>query len=309
MLDNILRLDFSNLQTQLQQLIKRLDFWLLATWVSLIAINVTLVARLADSIDETAIQFLTWAVAILLVLRDRHKLKFDSSPSAIAVGGLLILWVLVKSLLTRRVYDVLFILTPFMATLGVALVASGWRGLKDYWQPLLLSATLGIPVTFLFSAIERFVPVNGFTAQFANAVLWYGGAQVRQEGITILSQFGTVEVARGCAGLPPILMLLRITLMFVLVFPTTRWQRWIMFPSAMAIAFVVNSVRVAVLVIIVAQEEAFKYWHAGDGSQIFSIISVSILLALCNWLTKDNDEDNDDDEYDEYEEDDGLQEV
>ena len=291
MLENILRGDFSNLQNSLQKASSKLEFWLLATWVSLIAINITLVARLADSVDEPAIQILTWAVAILLVVRDRANLKFETTPSAIAVGVLLIIWVLIKSLLTRRIYDVLFILTPVMATIGIALIASGWGGLRQYWQAILLSATLGVPITFLFAAIEKVVPVNVFTAQFAHSVLWYGGTQkLAQQGVTIFSQYGAVEVARGCAGLPPILMLMRITLMFVLVFPVSHFHKWILFPAGMAIAFIVNSVRVALLVIISSQAEAFKYWHAGDGSQIFSVVAVSILLALCNWLTRDDDE-------------------
>ena len=291
MLENILRGDFSNLQNSLQKASSKLEFWLLATWVSLIAINITLVARLADSVDEPAIQILTWAVAILLVVRDRANLKFETTPSAIAVGVLLIIWVLLKSLLTRRIYDVLFILTPVMATIGIALIASGWGGLRQYWQAILLSATLGVPITFLFAAIEKVVPVNVFTAQFAHSVLWYGGTQkLAQQGVTIFSQYGAVEVARGCAGLPPILMLVRITLMFILVFPVSHFHKWILFPAGMAIAFIVNSVRVALLVIISSQAEAFKYWHAGDGSQIFSVVAVSILLALCNWLTRDDDE-------------------
>lgn len=291
MLENILRGDFSNLQNSLQKASSKLEFWLLATWVSLIAINITLVARLADSVDEPAIQILTWAVAILLVVRDRANLKFETTPSAIAVGVLLIIWVLIKSLLTRRIYDVLFILTPVMATIGIALIASGWGGLRQYWQAILLSATLGVPITFLFAAIEKVVPVNVFTAQFAHSVLWYGGTQkLAQQGVTIFSQYGAVEVARGCAGLPPILMLMRITLMFILVFPVSHFHKWILFPAGMAIAFIVNSVRVALLVIISSQAEAFKYWHAGDGSQIFSVVAVSILLALCNWLTRDDDE-------------------
>ena len=290
MLDNILRGDFTNLQSSFQKATGKLEFWLLTTWVSLIAINTTLACRLADSVDDTAMLVLTWAVAILLVIRNRKNFKFESTPSAIAIGVLLIIWVLVKSLLTRRINDILFILTPVMATVGVALVASGWKGLRSYWQPILLAATLGIPVAFLFAAIERVIPVNVFTAQFANSVLWYGGVKVVQQGIAIYSQFGAVEVARGCAGLPPILTLIRITLMFVLVFPVSRWQMWIMFPSAVAIAFIVNSVRVALLVIVSSQAEAFKYWHEGDGSQMFSVISVSALLALCNWLAKDDDE-------------------
>ena len=290
MLENIWRGDFTHLQSDLQKASSKLEFWLLATWVSLIAINLTLVGRLAENIDETAIQILTWTVAILLVIRNRPNLKFESTPSAIAVGSLLIIWVLIKSLLTRRITDILFILTPIMATIGVALIASGWKGLRQYWQPILLAATLGIPTSFLFAAIEKIIPVNVFTAQFANSVLWYGGVKVAQQGIEIFSQYGAVLVARGCAGLPPILMLVRITLMFVLVFPVSRFHMGILFPSAIAIAFIVNSARVALLVIVSLQADSFKYWHTGDGSQIFSVVSVSILLALCNWLTRDDDE-------------------
>ncbi len=290
MLDNILRGDFTHLHSSFQKATGKLEFWLLTTWISLIAINTTLACRLGENIDDTAMLILTWAVAILLVIRHRKNLKFESTPSAIAIGALLIIWVLIKSLFTRRLTDILFILTPLMATVGMALIASGWKGLKSYWQPILLAATLGIPVTFLFSAIERIIPVNVFTAQFANSVLWYGGVKVVQQGTAIYSQFGAVEVARGCAGLPPILMLIRITLMFVLIFPVARSLMWIMFPSAVAIAFIVNSVRVALLVIVSAQTESFKYWHTGDGSQMFSLVSVSALLVLCNWLAKDDDE-------------------
>lgn len=296
MLNNILRGDFTDFRNSLQQTFRKLEFWLLATWVSLIAINVALQCRLGDNLDDTAMVILTWAVAVLLVIRNRHNFKFETTPSAIATGALLITWVLIKSLLTRRVYDILFILTPVMSTVGVALIASGWKGLKQYWQPILLTATLGTPVPFLFSAIEKFIPVNVFTAQFANSVLWYGGLKVVQQGVTILSPYGAVEVARGCAGLPPIFMLLRITLMFVLVFPVSRFNMWIMFPSAVAIAFIVNSLRVSLLVTISNQADLFKYWHDGDGSQIFSVISVSALLAFCNWLTRDDDDEG---EYEE----------
>lgn len=290
-LDRLWQGDFSEMQSSFQKVTQKLEFWLLTTWCSLIAINVTLVVRLAEDVDEIAIQILTWSVAIFLAMRDRRQYKFSTNPTAIATGSLLVIWVLIKSLLTRRTTDILFILTPLMGTVGIALIASGWQGIKQYWRPILLAATLGIPITFLFAAIEKVVPVNVFTAQFANAVLWYGGAKVSQNGITIISQFGAVEVARGCAGLPPILMLLRITLMFVLVFPVRQIHMWIMFFAAAAIAFIINSMRVALLVVISADNSAFKYWHDGDGSQIFSVIAVSLLLWLCNWLSQDDDDD------------------
>jgi cyanoexosortase A len=290
MLNHILRGDFGNLPAEFRKASGKLEFWLFTTWISLIAINVTLVARLADHIDEPAIQILTWAVAVVLVLRNRHKFKFETSPSAIAIGILLVAWVLIKSLLTRKINDILFILTPIASTIGIALIGSGWKGLKQYWQPVLLAATLGIPIPFLFAALEKIIPVNAYTAQFANSILWYGGAKVAQQDVIIASEYGSVLVGRGCAGLPPILMLLRITLMFVLVFPVTKLHILIMFVSAVAIAFIVNSFRVALLVIISKQAENFNYWHEGDGSQIFSVVAVSIFLWLSNWLTQDDDQ-------------------
>ena len=92
MLDHILRGDFSNFQSDLAKATSKIEFWLFATWISLISINLTLVGRLAEHIDETAIQTLTWAVAALWVIRNRHKFKFETTPSAIAVGALLSSW-------------------------------------------------------------------------------------------------------------------------------------------------------------------------------------------------------------------------
>ncbi|MDX2256843.1 MAG: cyanoexosortase A [Pseudanabaenaceae cyanobacterium bins.39] len=289
-LDRLFSLDFAGFRVQLLQTVYKLEFWLLTTWACLIAINLSLVGRLAESPDDLAIQSLTWVVAVFLAIRQFNRQHLSSSVGAIATGTILVVWALIKSLLTQRISDILFIMTPLSATLGIILIGAGWRGGKIFWQPIVLAATLGIPVTFLFTGIEKFIPVNVLTAQFANSVLWYSGAKVVQNGITIVSQFGSVEVARGCAGLPPILMLLRITLMFVFVFPVKRIHMWIMFLSAVAIAFVVNALRVTLLVIIASQpNEVFKYWHDGDGSQIFSVIAVSILLWLCNWLSQDDD--------------------
>jgi exosortase/archaeosortase family protein len=48
-------------------------------------------------------------------------------------------------------------------------------------------------------------------------------------------------------------------------------------------AFVVNAARVALLAVLVSlsQPEAFKYWHEGSGSVIFSMIAVFIFGLFC----------------------------
>jgi cyanoexosortase A len=255
--------------------------------------HTTLVWRLSNDWDETGIHVLTWAVVFLLLWRQRLHLpsweQIQADLAAWLPGLLLLLWTLFKCFTVRRYEDVLFIQVPLAAVLGGLLTQVGWRGMMSFWPAIALIATLGVPIPLLSSAIERVIPVNLFTAQFANSVLYYGGQRVVQEGLFITSPEGRVLVGRGCAGLPPIFLLLRLTLMYVLTFPVARWLGWSLGGVAIAVAFVVNSIRVAVLVLVVREDAAFDYWHDGDGSQIFSAISVALFFACCHWLTRDDD--------------------
>jgi cyanoexosortase A len=267
---------------------KQLEFWGFGTLVSLIAVNTTLVWRLSQDLDELTIQILSWGVVLLLLYRQKGKLNLDSSLSATTLGFALVVWTLFKSAIAKRYGDILFLAVPFLSVLGLGLIASGFKGLKQYWQALLIVALLGFPIQFVFAgidAIEKIIPINLFTAQFANSVLWYLGFNVTQTGIYITSPDGIVRVGQGCAGLPQIFLLLRITVMFVLIFKATRRHLFIILPVAVAIAFVVNSIRVGILALIVANQDSFNYWHEGDGSQIFSVIAVFCLLGFCNFLT------------------------
>jgi exosortase/archaeosortase family protein len=52
---------------------------------------------------------------------------------------------------------------------------------------------------------------------------------------------------------------------------------------AVLIGFIVNAARVALMAVLVSlsQPEAFKYWHEGNGSVIFSMIAVFIFGLFC----------------------------
>ena len=264
---------------------QRLDVWLGILLSCLIGINTTLVWRLSQNNDEIAIQTLSWVVVGLLVWRKRHQIKFASSQSALITGTVCLSWVFLKSATVSRYEDVLFILTPLLSLVGVVLIASGFQGLKLFWAELLLTATLGVPIPFVSEGLERIVPINMLTAKFANMVLWYSGLPVQQDGVFIAVKGGVgVMVARGCAGLPPIFLLWRITLMFVLVFPEMWRSLKLLLPVATAIAFMSNSVRVALLVLVASNQTAFDYWHDGEGSQWFAVVMVLIFLLFCNWL-------------------------
>jgi exosortase/archaeosortase family protein len=49
------------------------------------------------------------------------------------------------------------------------------------------------------------------------------------------------------------------------------------------LGFIVNGIRVALMAILVASsnKSAFTYWHGGDGSLIFAIISMVLFGIFC----------------------------
>lgn len=57
---------------------------------------------------------------------------------------------------------------------------------------------------------------------------------------------------------------------------------------AIAIAFTVNGFRVALMAILANAQDrvGLDYWHVGDGSLIFSMISVGLFGLFCYFLLR-----------------------
>jgi exosortase/archaeosortase family protein len=75
------------------------------------------------------------------------------------------------------------------------------------------------------------------------------------------------------------------------MFPVPRIQQLIVPVVAVVIAFITNSVRVAIMVLLAveANEDGFLYWHEQEGSLIFSLISVALLGLFCFFLIRQNE--------------------
>ncbi|NEP49713.1 MAG: hypothetical protein F6K65_13220 [Moorea sp. SIO3C2] len=77
-----------------------------------------------------------------------------------------------------------------MSVFGLALLASGFRGLKQYWQELLILFTLGVPKLLL-----PYLPnINPITAKFSAFVLWYSGANFVLQNSYIILPKGRIAI-------------------------------------------------------------------------------------------------------------------
>lgn len=267
----------------------RQEYLLLMIGVGLIVIHLTLVSRANDD-SLLASSFLYWLAIGSLIGSKRESLlfriEFVSSLLALCLVGV----VLLKSAFMAG-YDPFLRIAPLASALGLALLASGFKGLRQYWQMLLALCFLAPPPTVL----TQIVNLSPVTAKFSAALLWYSGFDVVRQGTFILLPKGGIEVIAGCSGVENMVHLLGLSVLFLLLFEIRRADRVWVPTVALILAFVVNSVRVALMAYLVAaySDDVFEYWHKGEGSLLFSIVTVALFGAFCWFLVgRANDEDD-----------------
>jgi cyanoexosortase A len=272
----------------------RLDhpqFWLLTIGSGLIAIHLTLVWR-AENTNLLGTSFLSWAAVCLIIWEKRGDLSLESGILSSFLGLALIWIALIKSASMNSFGGFLYAL-PFIFALGLALIASDFKGLKQYTGELITLFFINIPKLLPEWMISK---ITLLTAKSSAFILWYTGFDVTLSGINIYLPNGSVEVLSGCSGIELISQMLGLAILFLLIFPQS-WQQKILVPIVAAtVGFVMNAGRVALMTVIVAKDNlnAFDYWHSGDGSLLFSIISVLIFGLFCWFLIGHNESKNQD---------------
>ena len=255
-----------------------LNFWLLGLAVGLIALHLNLTLQ-ANQIELLSTSMVFWAAVASLTWEKREKISTESGIFSSFFGATLIVCVLLKSASISS-YDLFLRLFPFLSAFGLALLVSGAKELKQYWQELVLLAFITIPPGLLL----RFFDLTSLTANFAAFLLSRLGFAVTLKNLSLSLPTGRVEVGFGCSGANGMLQLLGLALLFIFMFPeTNRKQKYFLPFLSIFIAFVVNGIRVALLALLVAYSriDAFHYWHAGTGSQLFPLIGVFIFGLVC----------------------------
>jgi cyanoexosortase A len=150
-------------------------YWLLGIASGLIALHLTLASRTNDT-DLFGTMLLFWGVVAFLIWERHESLTFESGVFASFFGASLIALILLKSSSISG-YDLFIRTTPFLSGISLALLASGTKGLKQYWQELLILAYTAIPPGF----IGVFVDLATLTAKFSAFLLHYLGFEVCAE--------------------------------------------------------------------------------------------------------------------------------
>ncbi|NJK47060.1 cyanoexosortase A [Candidatus Gracilibacteria bacterium] len=257
------------------KIISKLDYWLLGLAVALVALHLAYLEQ-ANEPNLMSLSLLLWLGIASLIWDRRDRLKLDSGIFSSFLGVSLITLVLLRSL-SPAGYHIR--ISPFVSGIGLCLMASGIKRLHHYWRELLLlSLILLYPV---FTGFFKAINLSLFTAKFSAFMLWCAGFNAYRDNVTIFMPTGRVEVYGACSGIDSIILMLYITALFLLMVPLQWFQKIVCAIVAICLGFLVNGFRVAVLASLVTQKTTFDYWHGGNGSFIFSTITVFLFGMFC----------------------------
>lgn len=260
-----------------QTWLKEPDYWLGFLGIALVGLQLT-VLEFSHQPNLMSLSILIWLAIASLLWDKRQTLEFCSGLFSSVFGATLIVFVLIRSLSPAGYH---LTVSPFICGLGLALMASGFKGLYHYWKELLILALLA--AFTIFVAILNAINLSLLTAKFSNTSLWLTGFQSYREGVSIILPTGRVEVYGACSGVESILLMFFVGVLFLFIVPLNRIQKIVCLTIAILIGFITNAIRVSIMAVLVAfsQEEAFKYWHGDDGSLIFALVSVFIFGMIC----------------------------
>lgn len=256
-------------------LFRERKFCFLALLAGLTAVYFTLIWQ-ADDTGHLAISGLFYFCVGTLLWEKRAHLSFKLHWPSCGLGLFLIGWMLTNSSCSTNEYVVR--LFPVVSGVGVALIASGWQQLKQYSQILLLLFFLSVPSVLAY----YWVDIAPLTAKVSELMLWYAGFDVRLQGI-ILAIHGRqpIKVIYDCSGIDTVLYMLGLSIACLVMFPISGFKRFVFPCIAIAVGFFLNSIRVAMLAVMLGSDQAaFDKWHTGTGSYTFALIGVIILGAI-----------------------------
>jgi cyanoexosortase A len=234
--------------------------------------------------EDSFMDALALGTILFLLWKKRNSLKLESSMVASGLGVLLLFLMTFKGLSIFWFEPYFIRIATLGAAIGLALIASGFKGLKQYGSEFFVVLLLCVPSSMIFARALQAIDITTLTAKFSNLILWYLGFQSSRQGAFIYLPNGGVEILVYCTGLASSLALLRLAFLCMILFLKSWKSKLIIGVGAILIGFFLGAFRVILMALIVADKPNFEFWHGHTGSQVFSTIGILVFGLLANYL-------------------------
>ena len=264
-------------------------FWLSSSLIGIAALYLNLIWKTTGDIDQLTTDSLFWGAIFWLLWRKKDNLDYRSDPLSSFIGLLLLGLILSKALSLFWFESTLLPILPISAAIALCLMASGLKGLGQYLQELFFVWFLFFPTGVIGLFIDGVVHISVLNAKLATYFLYYVGFNVASQGNQVLlslPEAGNVEaiVDYPCAGVPMILLMLKLSLLLVSLITLSSKQKILIPIFSIGLGFFLGVIRVCILTLSIPNPTQFDYWHGAQGSQIFSTLAIVIFAGFCYWF-------------------------
>ncbi|GAC1460989.1 MAG: hypothetical protein NVSMB70_06820 [Chamaesiphon sp.] len=222
-----------------------------------------------------------WATIILWSYRRQHRV-YNHSLTVTLLACSFLSWLVVRTITTKWLDVDFLIISPFLAVIGLGLLAFGFQGMRTHWQTLLLLCLMVVPPNA--PQLDSWLHISQLTTAISAFLLHYLGLKATYSNTLLTLLTGQVKVAYQCTGGPLSVILLKVCLLIAISFPLTWGLRLGLCLSAIGTGFGLGCMRVALLAFVVNNNSLFHYWHGPKGSQIFLTLGIVVFVFLCSWL-------------------------
>lgn len=263
--------------------------WLGSSLVGIAILYLGLIWKTTGDIDQLTISMVFWGAIMAMLWRRKDYLQYRSEPISSFIG-LLLLGLMLSKITTLFWFEsTLLPLFPIGSAIALALIASGFQGFAQYRRELFFSWFLFFPEGVIGHVIDSMVHITILNAKFATYFLYYIGFNVASQGnqvILSLPELGEFKaiVDYPCAGVPMILLMLKLALLLISFAPLTKKERYLIPLFSTALGFLLGVIRVCILTLLISNPSRFDYWHGAQGSQIFSTLAITIFAGFCYWI-------------------------
>ena len=265
--------------------------WWLSSLAGVAILYLNLIWKTTGDLDRLTTDGLFW-VAIWLLWRKKDFVTHRGSELVSGFIGLALLGLILSKITTLYWFEsTLLPLLPITTAIALVLIASGFRGLSRYSRELFFAWFLFFPEGAIGRFIDSIVHITILNAKFATYFLYYLGFDVASNGNQVLlllpesGQFKAI-VDYPCAGVPMILLMLKLALLLISFVPLSKSDKISIPLFSIALGFLLGVVRVCILTLLIPNPAKFDYWHGAQGSQIFSTLAITIFSGFCYWIVE-----------------------
>jgi cyanoexosortase A len=263
--------------------------WLFCSAISLAILYLNLTWKTTADLDRLTTESLFWVAILALLWRKRDQLNYHSDLFSSFLGFCLLGIILTKTLSLFWFESTLLPLVPPASALALALIASGFYGLMQYSKELFFAWFLFFPTGVIGTLADKIFHITLLNAKISTFLLYYFGFNVASRGNEVLLSLGekgtfTAVVEYPCAGMPMILLMLKLALLLVCFVPLTKKQKIVTPLVSLFIGFILGVIRVCILTLMIPEPANFDYWHGSNGSQIFSTLAIVVFSGYCYWI-------------------------